>query len=101
EHTAELERIRIAMERILTPQRLRERYPSLSARESEVLSLVARGQSNKEIADHLFVSVATVKSHVNALFAKMPARDRAQSIAFTLGTAVPQTGYPTIPAAQQ
>jgi len=49
--------------------------------------LIAHGKSNAEIAAQLFISVATVKTHVNSLFAKMPAGDRAQAIALTLGTA--------------
>ena len=86
-HIAELERLRIAAERALTPQRLLDQFPMLTAREAEVLSFIAHGDSNEEIAAQLFVSIATVKSHINALFTKMPARDRAQAIALVLGTA--------------
>jgi len=71
----------------LDGEALRARFPQLSAREAEVLALIARGRSNAEIASALFLSVATVKSHVNALFAKLPARDRAHAIALALGTA--------------
>ncbi|HZT66713.1 MAG TPA: response regulator transcription factor [Acidimicrobiales bacterium] len=54
----------------------------LTEREAEVLGLMARGLSNQEIAGQLFVSEATVKTHVNHIFAKTHSRDRAQAIAY-------------------
>ena len=60
---------------------LRARLPQLTAREAEVLALVAEGLSNGEIAASLFVSVATVKTHINSMFTKLQVRDRAQAIA--------------------
>ncbi|MDR6971517.1 response regulator transcription factor [Leifsonia shinshuensis] len=60
---------------------LTHRFPALTRREAEVLALVGDGLSNAEIAATLFVSVATVKTHINAIFAKLAVRDRAQAIA--------------------
>ena len=63
----------------------------LTPRESEVLRLIAAGRSNREIARALFVSEATVKTHVNRIFAKTGSRDRTQAMryAFDHGYADP------------
>jgi DNA-binding NarL/FixJ family response regulator len=52
----------------------------LTDREQDVLAMVARGLSNAEIATELFISLATVKTHVSRLLTKLAARDRAQLI---------------------
>ena len=54
----------------------------LSPRETEVLRLIAAGLSNSEIATALFLSNATVKTHVNRIFSKTGARDRAQAVRY-------------------
>ena len=61
----------------------------LTPREAEVLSLIAGGLSNGEIAATLVVSEATIKTHINHVFAKVGARDRAQAVhyAYTHGLA--------------
>jgi DNA-binding NarL/FixJ family response regulator len=63
----------------------------LTPREAEVLKLIAAGQSNREIAKTLYVSEATVKTHVNRIFAKTGSRDRVQAMryAYTHGYATP------------
>jgi DNA-binding NarL/FixJ family response regulator len=56
-------------------------HEALSAREREVLELVSKGTSNREIAAELFISEATVKTHLTHIFAKLGAKDRAAAVA--------------------
>ena len=53
----------------------------LSERELEVLALIAAGETNGEIAGKLFVSISTVKTHINNLYRKLGARSRTQAVA--------------------
>jgi DNA-binding NarL/FixJ family response regulator len=60
----------------------------LTPREAEVLALIAEGLTNTEIAERLVVSAATVKSHVNHIFAKIGARDRAQAVVYAYANGI-------------
>jgi DNA-binding NarL/FixJ family response regulator len=64
----------------LLVQRLKSPAPSLSPRETEVLTLVAAGQSNPSIAAALFVSEATVKTHLLHVFEKLGVSDRTRAV---------------------
>ena len=58
--------------------------PSLTPRELDVLRLVSRGRTNKEIAVAMFISEETVKSHVKGLFQKLGVHDRAEAVGIAL-----------------
>jgi DNA-binding NarL/FixJ family response regulator len=55
---------------------------TLTPRETDVLRLIAAGRSNVEIAQRLYITPATVKTHINNLFAKTGVRDRAQAVTY-------------------
>jgi DNA-binding NarL/FixJ family response regulator len=76
---------------VSTPQPA-ESPDDLTPREVEVLGLIAEGLTNTEIAERLVVSAATVKSHVNHIFAKIGARDRAQAVVYAYANGLAPTG---------
>jgi DNA-binding NarL/FixJ family response regulator len=70
----------------------RHRDSRLSPRELEVFQLLARGMTNREIANHLIVGETTVKTHVAHILTKLGVRDRVQAVvlAYETGVIVPQ-----------
>jgi DNA-binding NarL/FixJ family response regulator len=85
---------RMLVDRVTAPpavQDVVELPDGLTPREAEILALIAEGLSNPEIARALHISTATVKTHINNLFAKTGARDRAQAMryAYREGLALP------------
>ena len=72
------------------------RVQDLSEREAEVFALIGAGMSNPEIAEYLFISVATVKSHVRHILAKLDLRDRVQAVVLAHESGLASTN-PTAP----
>ncbi|MET7622020.1 response regulator transcription factor [Streptomyces sp. NPDC005408] len=64
----------------------------LTPREAEVLTLIAQGLTNPEICAQLMVSPATVKTHINRIFAKIGATDRAQAVGYAYRNNVVDSG---------
>ena len=74
----------------LTEPAAAELPDGLTPREAEVLALIAEGLTNAEIAERLVVSAATVKTHVNHIFAKAGVRDRAQAVVYAYANGLAQ-----------
>ncbi|OZD58809.1 DNA-binding response regulator [Rhodococcus sp. 14-2470-1a] len=76
-----------------SPVKTNNRYTTLTAREFEILGLLARGLSNREIGEELVIELSTVKYHLAQILTKLDVRDRLQAVvrAFETGLLVPPT----------
>jgi DNA-binding NarL/FixJ family response regulator len=84
------------IERLMGEQRRPEAEAALgllSAREVEVLKLMAKGLTNAELADRLFISESTVKTHVARILAKLELRDRVQAVIFAYEVGLAQSQF--------
>jgi DNA-binding NarL/FixJ family response regulator len=70
--------------RLSMPARKDDEISMLTEREREVLSLIAQGESNKNIARKLFISEKTVKNHITSIFRKLKVEDRTQAAIFAI-----------------
>jgi len=75
------------------PARPSAKHPdNLTPREAEVLSLIGEGLSNREIGERLFLGQATVKTHVNRIFAKIGTQSRAQAVRYAISNGLAKPG---------
>jgi DNA-binding NarL/FixJ family response regulator len=75
------------------PVRPSAKHPdNLTPREAEVLSLIGEGLSNREIGERLFLGQATVKTHVNRIFAKIGTQSRAQAVRYAISNGLAKPG---------
>ena len=82
------------LERIRHPVEPDPVASSLTAREREILSLIADGYTNRQIGERIFLAEKTVKNYVSALLAKLGMQRRTQAAVF--GAAVRKTGSPPV-----
>jgi DNA-binding NarL/FixJ family response regulator len=79
-------------ERLAVDGAVASRLERLTDRERDVLVAIARGASNAEISEELFIGAATVKSHVSSILAKLGLRDRAQAVVFAYESGLIEAG---------
>jgi DNA-binding NarL/FixJ family response regulator len=79
-------------ERLAVDSALSMRLKRLTEREHEVVTAIARGSSNAQIGEELFIGAATVKSHVSSILTKLGLRDRAQIVVFAYESGLVQAG---------
>lgn len=77
---ARMEKFFNSLESAPQPASFEQAFPELTAREHEVLNLIAQGKSNSQIAEHLVISPKTVRNHITSIFSKLQVADRAQAI---------------------
>jgi len=79
-------------ERLAVDTSVSSRLERLTDREREVMTEIARGSNNAEISEELFISAATVKSHVSSILTKLGLRDRAQAVVFAYESGIVEAG---------